>query len=376
MTGVSFFDGTASHVATFDAGTGTWTFGWATVPVGTYSVVAVATDNGGLSATSAAVSVEIDSLIAPTVAITSPASGMIAGQGWKIVLTASTTNGTPGSVSGVAFFDGTAKLGDAVLAGAAWTYLWNTTSAACGSHSLTAKATDSGSLSATSTPVLVTMCIPGDGNNDGLVDGKDYGVWQNGYGHTAGFATGDYNGDGAVDGKDYGIWQNNYGHTSATGDAVAAASPGDADVTTVMAATAASAASSDAAALPVSSGGAPRLIAMTPASGTVASSVTRVGLVFDSNVQIAAGAVEVRGFTTGTHGDFTVAYNAATRTLTLTWAQPLPADVYALRVVADFVVGVDNGAPLGGETGNPAAATLPSGNGAPGGDARIEFTAE
>jgi hypothetical protein len=45
-------------------------------------------------------------------------------------------------------------------------------------------------------------------------------------------------------------------------------------------------------------------------------------------------------------------------------------------VVADFVVGAEGGAPLDGETGNPAAAALPSGDGAPGGDARIEVTVE
>jgi len=99
-------------------------------------------------------------------------------------------------------------------------------------------------------------------------------------------------------------------------------------------------------------------------------------LVFDSAVQVGAGAVEVSGMATGQDRSFTQAYDAATKSLVLTWAQPLAADVYSIRVVADFVVGAGGGAPLDGEVGDPAAPTLPSGDGVPGGDARLEFTVE
>jgi hypothetical protein len=294
----------------------------------------------------------------PAVAITSPASGLVAGQGWLIALSASTTSGSSGAVTGVALFDGAVKLGDAAGAAGVWTYAWNTTAAACSVHNLTAVATDSGGLKATSSPVAVSMRLGGDGNNDGLVDGEDYGVWQNGYGHTgaaATFASGDYNGDSTVDGEDYGVWQNDYGHVRGSEDAVAAADQGR-----------------PAAMM----GSPPRLAAMTPASGTVARSVTNLTLVFDSDVVIGAGGVEISGLATGPHADYAAAYDAGTRTLTLTFAATLPADVYTVRVVADFVVGSGSGSPLDGETGNPAAATLPSGDGSPGGDARIEFAAE
>jgi hypothetical protein len=51
-----------------------------------------------------------------------------------------------------------------------------------------------------------------DGNRDGIVDGLDYGVWQNGYRTPLPIpTTGDYNGDGSIDGLDYGVWQNEYG---------------------------------------------------------------------------------------------------------------------------------------------------------------------
>jgi methionine-rich copper-binding protein CopC len=345
VTGVSFFDGTASHVATFDAGTGTWTFGWATVPVGTYSVVAVATDNGGLSATSAAVSVEIDSLIAPTVAITSPASGMIAGQGWKIVLTASTADGTPGTVTGVAMYDGAVKLGDAVLAAGVWTYTWDTSAASVTGHSITAVATDSMGLTATSAPVAIAMRLGGDGNNDGIVDGEDYGVWQAGYGHGTSFATGDYNGDGVVDGEDYGAWQSDYGRTSGLDDIVAASTADQAMAVATMAS-------------------APRITATMPASGSTAAGVTTVTLTFDSNVLVGGAAVEVSGLATGKQAA-TAVYDAATKTLTLTFASALPADAYTVRVIGSFVVGADDGAALDG-----------AGTGTAGSDAQLQFTAE
>lgn len=53
----------------------------------------------------------------------------------------------------------------------------------------------------------------GDGNGDGVVDGKDYVKWLNNYQRTttAGASEGDYNNDGIVDGKDYVKWLNNYG---------------------------------------------------------------------------------------------------------------------------------------------------------------------
>ena len=58
---------------------------------------------------------------------------------------------------------------------------------------------------------VVGVRIPADGNGDAIVDGEDYGVWQNGFNHTpATFVTGDYNGDGIVDGEDYGAWLNGY----------------------------------------------------------------------------------------------------------------------------------------------------------------------
>jgi methionine-rich copper-binding protein CopC len=291
------------------------------------------------------VSIEIDPSTPPSVVLTAPASGLVAGQGWKIAMTSSTTNGTPGTVTGVALYDGAVKLGDAALAAGVWTYTWDTSTASVTSHSITAVATDSFGLTATSAPVLITMYLGGDGNNDGIVDGEDYGVWQAGYGHGTSFATGDYNGDGVVDGEDYGVWQSDYNHTSGLDDIVAASTADQAAVVATMAS-------------------APRITATTPAAGSTAATVTSVTLTFDTNVLVGGAAVEVSGLTSGKQAA-TAVYDAATKTLTLTFASALPADAYTVRVIGSFVVGADDGAALDGANSGTA-----------GSDAQLQFTAE
>ncbi len=54
--------------------------------------------------------------------------------------------------------------------------------------------------------------IPGDFDEDGDVDGVDFGLWQTGYPMASGasLSDGDADGDGDVDGVDFGIWQANY----------------------------------------------------------------------------------------------------------------------------------------------------------------------
>jgi hypothetical protein len=57
-----------------------------------------------------------------------------------------------------------------------------------------------------------TLLTPGDFNEDGRVDGKDFLVWQAHYPLLGGAALGDgdANGDGVVNGKDFLVWQANY----------------------------------------------------------------------------------------------------------------------------------------------------------------------
>jgi hypothetical protein len=65
---------------------------------------------------------------------------------------------------------------------------------------------------------LVNVLLPGDANNDGMVDVGDLGILAANYGLTsdAAWAQGDFNGDGKVDVGDLGILAANYG-TGASG---------------------------------------------------------------------------------------------------------------------------------------------------------------
>lgn len=62
------------------------------------------------------------------------------------------------------------------------------------------------------TPALAQNCLPGDANNDCIVDGIDYVVWLNNFNTSVtGPSFGDFDSNGFVDGIDYVIWLNNYG---------------------------------------------------------------------------------------------------------------------------------------------------------------------
>jgi hypothetical protein len=399
---VVFFDGGTFIGLGEDAGGGTYTLDWNTtgMPAGANKVIVIAMDSFGYENASWPPTV-INLGVAPTVAIVSPTSTFAATVGDSITLTATaSTANAGGSIAGVEFFDGAGSIGVATAGGGggAYTLAWDTTSSSTGRHNLTARATDNIGLAATSSPptvvnlaavhgaVIVAQAgaaprlaqggLAADGNGDGIVDGVDYGIWQNGYLRTgAGVLAGDYNSDGVVDGADYGVWQNAYGQSIEAIEAVAAAGQDD-PASAVMTAADGLGASALAAPAPESAGIAPRLIAVAPASGSTVSGVTSVTLGFDSDVLVGASAVEVSGLTTGPRGGFSQQYTAATRTLTLSWAAPLAADVYTVRVIGSFVVGSEDGEALDGATGNPAAATLPSGCGTPGSDAQFEFTAQ
>jgi uncharacterized delta-60 repeat protein len=134
-----------------------------------------------------------------------------------------------GQITSVEFLAGNQIIGSATLnpdtqvwesASHNVTYNSNTRNFACtwamsgvsyGYYATTAIESDGLGNTVTLWAQVVGVRIPADGNGDAIVDGEDYGVWQNGFNHTpATFVTGDYNGDGIVDGEDYGAWLNGY----------------------------------------------------------------------------------------------------------------------------------------------------------------------
>lgn len=83
--------------------------------------------------------------------------------------------------------------------------LWNVPAVGGGSSALLAD------LLFDSLRVDLPSLVPGDANEDGLVDAGDYTIWANHFLATnQSFATGDFTGDGIVDAADYTVWANHF----------------------------------------------------------------------------------------------------------------------------------------------------------------------
>ncbi|MEA2274347.1 MAG: hypothetical protein QOI98_3055, partial [Solirubrobacteraceae bacterium] len=152
VTKVEFFNG-ATKLG--EDTTAPYAYAWTGVGQGTYSVTARATDNGGKTATSAALTVTVrPPNAAPTVSITSPANGAVFGFWATVTINAAASDGD-GTVSKVEFFraDGATKLGEDTTA--PYSYAWRM--AASGTHSLRAKATDNAGVVTTSAPVSIRV---------------------------------------------------------------------------------------------------------------------------------------------------------------------------------------------------------------------------
>ena len=127
-----------------------YVFSWQNVSAGNYSLTAKATDTGGLIGTSTAVSLNV--LAPPTVSITSPTNNARFAPPGTIAINAN-ASATNATISKVEFFEGMNKIGEDTSA--PYSFTWN--SVASGAYQLTAKATDSNQLSATSTLVAVIV---------------------------------------------------------------------------------------------------------------------------------------------------------------------------------------------------------------------------
>ena len=138
--------------------------------VGSYILTARATDNGGLTTTSAPVTVTVSAPNQPpSVAITSPANGATLSAPATVTIQASASD-SDGSIAKVEFFDGVTSLG--IITTSPYT---NRVTLPAGSHSLKAVATDNLSAATTSATVTVSVMTPGTiqfANNLALVSGQ------------------------------------------------------------------------------------------------------------------------------------------------------------------------------------------------------------
>ncbi|MBX9850299.1 MAG: T9SS type A sorting domain-containing protein [Cytophagaceae bacterium] len=128
-----------------------YSINWTTT-AGTHSITAKATDNKGAATTSAAISVTVNAPTntPPTESITSPANNFTTVQGTVVAISATATDAD--GISKVEFLvDGT-KIGEDQST--PYTFNWT---AASGTHSLTAKATDTKGAAKTSSVITITV---------------------------------------------------------------------------------------------------------------------------------------------------------------------------------------------------------------------------
>jgi hypothetical protein len=134
-----------------------------TGPFGVVQTTAVkyySIDSAGNSGSVQSQTIQIDAA-APTVSITSPASGSGITQGTKVTVTATATDlgtgsGAPSGIANVTFYlDGTNKL--ATVTSSPYSFTWNTAGVKKGTHTLTAVATDVAGNSTTSAAITVSI---------------------------------------------------------------------------------------------------------------------------------------------------------------------------------------------------------------------------
>jgi len=151
VTNVAFFDG-----GTFFGGTNNTPYTIiASLAIGGHPLTAVATDNLGLSTTSAVVHVTVNAAnIPPSVTITNPPDGAAFGNTDSVTIGASASD-TDGSVTNVQFFDGLLLLRS--VSASPYSFSTAPFALALGSHTLTAVASDNLGVTTTSAPVHVTV---------------------------------------------------------------------------------------------------------------------------------------------------------------------------------------------------------------------------
>jgi RHS repeat-associated protein len=163
ITEVHFYKGT-TWIGT--ATTAPYSFNWGGVAVGTYLLTAIAVDNTGATTTSAPVNITVNSNSPPTVTIASPANGASFTAPASISISANASD-SDGTISRIDFFQGVNLIGSDTTA--PYSVVWNNVSS--GSYSLTARATDNGGATATTSAVSITVNQPPTANAGGPYSG-------------------------------------------------------------------------------------------------------------------------------------------------------------------------------------------------------------
>jgi acid phosphatase type 7 len=150
---VEFYQGAALLATDTSA---PYSYAWAGVAAGSYSLSARAFDNLGAATTSAAASVTVNAASnqAPTVALTAPTAGMTAVAPATINLAANASD-ADGSIARVEFYQGGTLL--ASDTSAPYSFAW--TNVAAGTYAITARAFDNLGAAADSATVSITVTV-------------------------------------------------------------------------------------------------------------------------------------------------------------------------------------------------------------------------
>jgi sulfur relay (sulfurtransferase) complex TusBCD TusD component (DsrE family) len=161
ITKVQFYNGAALLGENASA---PYSFAWANVSAGSYSLTAQAVYDSGSVAASAAANVTVTNVPLPSIALTAPANGASYAAPATIGL-AATVNANGHTITKVQFYNGAALLAED--SAAPYTFTW--TSVSAGNYSLTAQVIyDSGSAVA-SAPANVTVAVSRPGNTPPII---------------------------------------------------------------------------------------------------------------------------------------------------------------------------------------------------------------
>lgn len=138
------------------SGTGAYyTYNWANLAVGTYTITALATDDDKLSTTSAPVTFTVIADVPPTVAITDFINEPTTYVYPVTLLVEAANSSSDSTIVSVAFYAGSTKIGTVSTGQNPCLVNWKTPGP--GTYALTAVATDAVGISTTSDPVEITI---------------------------------------------------------------------------------------------------------------------------------------------------------------------------------------------------------------------------
>ncbi len=147
---VEFFRGTTKLGEDL---TSPFSFVWANVPAGNYTLTAKATDNKSGITTSTPITIAVTNPnTPPVISLTSPANNALFTTGSTVTISANASD-PGGSISKVEFYRGTTKLGEDLTS--PFSFAW--TNVPGGTHTISAKAIDNQNATTTSSTVTITV---------------------------------------------------------------------------------------------------------------------------------------------------------------------------------------------------------------------------